>query len=489
MSFIGLDVGTTSARAIAFDEDGESLASSSRPLYMVHRSPGRIEQDPEQILRSSIEVLEDLAERLPSPPKAIGIANQRETVTAWHREKLEPLAPAISWQDRRGAARCRELRLLGAEEYIREVSGLRLDPYFSATKYSEIASSLSSMPSANLALGTLDSWLVAKLTGHGSPVTDFTNASRSSLFNINSGRYDKSLGALFDVPLELLPTPLPSNSMFGEISCRELSKWHGVPIHAVLGDQQASLFGQHCFSFGECKATLGTGTFVLANTGNQRLGAQSGLITSIAWELSGIGTTYCLEGSIFSTASTLQWLIDVMGIAESMEELDSLARSIRSSDQVALIPFFDGTGSPWWADSSSAMIAGLDTSSSKAHVARAGFESIALQTAFVTDEIATQLGGPVQALTLDGGLSNLDFLCQLIADQTSLQCNASSMAEATAYGVAMMSAVGIGAIGLEEIASARRTRKSFDPSANRTAPRSRSKKWSGYLAKLGLVGE
>ncbi len=489
MSFIGLDVGTTSVRAIAFDEDGESLAFSSRLLSTVNRGPGRIEQDPEQMLRSSIEVLEDLADRLPSPPRAIGIANQRETVTAWHKEKLKPIAPAISWQDRRGAPRCRELRRLGAEEHVKEVTGLRLDPYFSATKYSEIASSLSGIPLADVALGTIDSWLVAKLTGHGSPITDFTNASRTSLFNINSGGYDESMGALFDVPLELLPAPLPSNSMFGEISCRELSKWQGVPIHAVLGDQQASLFGQHCFGYGECKATLGTGTFILANTGNQRLGAQSGLITSIAWELSGIGTTYCLEGSIFSTASTLQWLIDVMGLAESIEELGSLARSIRSSEQVALIPFFDGTGSPWWADSSSAMIAGLDTSSSKAHVARAGFESIALQTAFVTDEIATQLGGPIQTLTLDGGLSNLDFLCQLIADQASLRCNASSMAEATAFGVAMMSAVGIGAIELEEIASASRIRQSFDPSANRAAPRSRSKKWSGYLAKLGLVDE
>lgn len=489
MSFIGLDVGTTSARAIAFDEDGKTLASSSRALSTVHPSPERVEQDPEQVLRSSIEVLQDLADRLPAPPRAIGIANQRETVTAWHRETLEPLAPAISWQDRRGAPRCLELRLSGAEEHVREATGLRLDPYFSATKYSEIASSLSGMPAANIALGTIDSWLVAKLTGHGSPITDFTNASRTSLFNINSGRYDESLGALFDVPLELLPAPLPSNSMFGEISCPELSKWQGVPIHAVLGDQQASLFGQRCFGFGECKATLGTGTFILANTGTQRLGTQSGLITSIAWELSGTGTTYCLEGSIFSTTSTLRWLIDIMGIAQSVEELGALARSIRSSEQVALIPFFDGTGSPWWNDGSTAMIAGLDTSSSKAHVARAGFESIALQIAYVTDEMATQLGGPIEALRLDGGLSNLDFLCQLIADQANLRCHASSMAEATAFGVAMLSAVGIGAIELEEIESASRIRQSFDPSANRSAPRSRSKKWNGYLAKLGLVDE
>ncbi|MDA8081187.1 MAG: FGGY family carbohydrate kinase [Actinomycetota bacterium] len=486
MSYVGLDIGTTSVRAIAFEVDGTILATSSRDLTTMHPGQGRVEQDPNEIATHSIEVLHDLAGALDETPRSIGIANQRETVVAWENQTLKPLAMAISWQDRRGASLCEELILAGNEDLIRRTTGLTLEPYFSATKYAHLVSELGISSRNGIQLGTVDSWLLANLTSNEQSLTDLTNASRTSLLNISSNEYDEQLGDLFGVPLDLLPIPLPSNAMFGEITHPSLQPWLGVPIHAVLGDQQASLFGQGCTAIGDTKATMGTGTFLLTNSGTKRLGPQTGLITSIAWNLSGAENTFCLEGSIFTTASLLDWLIEVIGIASNNESLQELARSVRTSEQVTILPFFLGTGSPWWSKDTPAVLAGLDSSSSKGQIARAAFESIALQIAKISEEIGHQLGSQISSLKLDGGLSNLDFLCQLIADQTNLDCHASDLAESTAFGAAMMSAVGMGDIQPESLRTSYSARKTFDPSANRISAKSREKRWNAYLNKLGL---
>ncbi len=489
MNFVGLDIGTTSIRAFAFNEDGELVSSSSHTLPVSYPAPGRAEQDPRQILRLSVQTLDDLAKQLPEPPTSLGIANQRETVTAWNRKTLDPISPAISWQDRRGEANCEELKLQGTEEVIRNATGLTLDPYFSATKYSQIASSLDRIRGKDVSMGTLDSWILANLTQRNAPLTDYTNASRTSLFDIGTCQYSQTLGDLFQVPLDMLPEPIASNALFGEIAHPDLREWRGVPIHGVLGDQQASLLGLGCTEFGETKATLGTGTFVLANIGSRADLRVPGIITSIAWNFADKGSTYCLEGSIFSTASLLQWLTDVMGIAERTENLSSIASSVRSSEQVTIIPFFAGSGAPWWNESASAVLGGLDSSTSKAHIARAAYESIALQLSEVTKRIADSLGPTVDSLKLDGGLSNLDLLCQLIADQANLQCDASLTAESTAFGAAMVAATGLGAVKVEQIKAKVQTRKSFQPSQNRMASRTRAERWNNYLGKLGLAAE
>ncbi len=489
MSYVGLDIGTTSIRALAFAEDGSVLATSSRLLPIDYPAPNRVEQDPSVIAQCSVEALEDIARQIDGMPRAIGIANQRETVIAWEKHTLLPLSMAISWQDRRGAARCSELKKMEVQGLVKEITGLPLDPYFSATKYAQIVSDLAAIPSKKIALGTVDSWLIANLTSNENPLTDLTNASRTSLLNITSNKYEDELGALFEVPIDLLPAPLPSDAMFGEICHPDLESWRGTPIHAVLGDQQASLFAQGCIDRGDTKATLGTGTFILTNTGDRTLGPYPALIDSIAWNLSGIGNTYCLEGSIFSTHSTLQWLIDVLGIASNIEELDALAKSVRTSEQVTLLPFFSGSGSPWWEEGSGAVLAGLDTSSSKGQIAKAGFESVALQIASVIIELQTALGNRIELLRLDGGLSHIDSLCQLIADQTNLESQTAFFAESTAFGAAMMSAVGLGDMTPENVRDLYKSRNIFVPAKGRMGAKSREKRWNLYLEKLGLLRE
>ncbi|NNN19039.1 MAG: hypothetical protein HKL84_04205 [Acidimicrobiaceae bacterium] len=489
MSYVGLDVGTTSIKAVAFGEDGNVLARSSRLLPINRPSPDQAEQDPSEMAQYSVEVLGDIATQLDVPPRSIGIANQRETVIAWEKRTTLPLTMAISWQDRRGRTRCSELKEQGAEELVKQITGLTIDPYFSATKYSSLCSLLGESSPANTALGTVDSWLVANLTSNKNVLTDFTNASRTSLLNIASNQYEAQLGTLFDVPIELLPTPIASNALFGEISHPDLKKWRGIPIHAVLGDQQSSLFGQACTNFGDLEATLGTGTFVLVNTGNQRIDSNPGLITTIAWNLIGTPNTYCLEGSIFSTSTTLEWLINVLGIANNIEELEALAKSVRTSEQVTLMPFFTGSGSPWWNQNSSALLGGLDNATSKGHIAKAGFESIALNIASVTTNITARLNGHTKLIRIDGGLSNIDSLCQLIADQTGLECQASLSGESTAFGAAMMSAVGIGDLSINNVEEFYKSRHTFQPANGRMSAKSREKRWNRYLDKLGLVGE
>ena len=488
MSFLGLDIGTTSVKVFAFDENWEILECSSRPLPIAYPSPGRAVQDPGNIIQSSIDAMKDVAQRLPLPPVAIGIANQRETVTAWDRNTREPLAPAISWQDRRGELFCENLKRSGAEDFIRDTTGLTLDPYFSATKYSDLASSLGKSL-GTVAMGTLDTWILANLTGSSESATDFSNASRTSLFDIDSGNYLESLASLFNVPLELLPHVRASNSLFGEITHPYLTEWRGVPVHAILGDQQASLFGQGCTSYGDCKATLGTGTFALTNIGDHKGSPVMGLVTSIAWNLTGKGSTYCLEGSILSGAAMLDWLVSAMGIAESTEDLESLALSVRSSEQVTLLPFFGGTGAPWWNEESYAVLGGLDLSTTKAHLVRAGFEAIALHLAEVTKTIKDHLAIDLKELRIDGGLSNLDFLCQLISDHSQLSCNTSYHPDSAAFGAAMMAALGVGALEFHDIGGLPRVRKRYEPSPNRTASKTRAGRWNRYLGKLGLPSQ
>lgn len=489
MIYVGLDAGTTTLRAIAFEDDGSVIAASSRPLPMTRVGKGIAEQDPALMAGLSIEVLQELASRLPEPPRSIGIANQRETVLAWNKNSLEPLGAAISWQDRRGAEQCSDLKRSGFEDLVARSTGLMLSTYFSASKYSYLSSKHLVQRSDAVALGTVDSWILANLTSSDAVLTDVTNASRTSLLNIDTNTYDEELAGIFEVPLDNLPIIMSSDAFFGELAHPDLEAWKGVPIHGVLGDQQASLFGQGCLRYGSAKATLGTGSFVLANAGDQRPPGSKGLVTSIAWNISGSGNVYCLEGSAFSTASTLKWLIEVLGIASDIDGLEMLSKSVRGSEQVTILPFFNGAGSPWWQEESSALLAGLETSTTKGQLARAGFESIALQLATITDRVVGSLDGELDSLKIDGGLSSLDSLCQLIADQSGLTCQASLLPESTAFGAAMMAAVGIGDIPSERVGLLHKSRASFEPSSSKASSKSRAKRWKSYLSKMALSDE
>lgn len=485
-TYIALDAGTTLVRAIAFDLEGNIVSKAASVVELHYRAPGLVEQDPIEITDSAIKVLAEVASTLKEKPAAIGIANQRETALGWNRHDKTPLSMAISWQDRRGLAKCESLKDHGLTTLIAQKTGLVINPYFSATKFADILSAQNNSSREQLVLGTLDSWLIANLTNSPKQVTDYSNASRTSLFNLDTNQYDEELSEVFQVPTEYLCEPLASDSYFGEISHKDLKDLWGIPIHGVLGDQQASLFGQGCIEERSAKITLGTGSFLLVNTGSQREETGQSLINSIAWNLRGKGNTYCTEGPIFATESILNWLHKQLGIPSSPEEFEDLARSVRTSDQVTIIPFFEGAGAPWWSPDARATIGGLSPSTNKGHIARAALESISLQITDITDTLTTQSGSPPEMLSIDGGLSKIDLLCQLIADQSGIKCSRAMVREATPLGAAMMAAYGLGHIQISHMTEIQKAGETFVPSTSRIAANTRQRRWKAYLAKLGF---
>ncbi|MCA1669033.1 MAG: glycerol kinase GlpK [Thermomicrobia bacterium] len=449
---LALDQGTTSSRAMLFDHDGRVVAVRQREFPQMFPQPGWVEHDPEAIWETQRGVAQEvLAARNVSAAEiaAIGITNQRETTVIWDRATGAPIAPAIVWQDRRTAASCDALKAAGWSDRIRAKTGLVIDAYFSGTKIRWL---LDHIPGArekavrgDLAFGTIDTFLIWRLTGGTRHVTDVTNAARTMLFNIHTGAWDDELLAALDIPRALLPEVLPSSGQFGETAAALFGQ--PVPITGVAGDQQAATFGQACYSPGMVKNTYGTGCFMLMNTGPNAKESHNGLLTTVAWGLrrtEDSGLTYALEGAIFVAGAAVQWLRDGLKIIENAAETAALAASVPDTGGVYLVPAFAGLGAPYWDPYARGAIVGLTRGSGRAAIVRATLEAVAYQTRDVLDLMRSESGIAVRQLRVDGGMVCNDFLMQFQADILGVPVQRPTVTETTALGAAYLAGLAVG---------------------------------------------
>ena len=445
---LALDQGTTSSRAIVFDHDGAIRSVAQREFEQIFPQPGWVEHVPEEIASSQIAVALEALSKAQVQAKdvaAIGIANQRETSIVWNRETGRPICNAIVWQDRRTADFCGRLKSQGQETPIQQRTGLLIDAYFSASKISWM---LENVPGARrladageLAFGTVDSWLLWKLTGGRVHATDASNASRTMLFNTHSGAWDENLLDLFRVPSSMMPSVLPSCGIFGEVSAAPgLDK---IPIAGIAGDQQAALFGQRCVRPGLTKNTYGTGCFMLQNTGTRAVPSSNRLVTTVAWKI-GDATEYALEGSVFVGGAVVQWLRDGLGLIRSSGEVEALAKSVPDNGGVYFVPAFVGLGAPHWDSYARGSIFGLTRGSTAAHLARAALESIAYQVADLLDAMQRDTENHVEELRVDGGAASNDSLMQFQADILGVPVVRPAVTETTAIGAAYLAGIGVG---------------------------------------------
>lgn len=479
---IALDAGTTGVRAIAFDHAGLPVASSYREFPQYFPQPGRVEHDAEEIWSAFLEVMREVSTQLAVLEEsivAIGITDQRETVVVWDRTTHEPLHRAIVWQDRRTAARCEELEREGALELVRSRTGLVLDPYFSGTKLEWLFTEAGVRQDHDVAVGTIDTWLLWKLTDGAVHATDPSNASRTMLFDILDGVWSEELCELLHIPMHLLPEVRPSSGRFG-VTSPSCPLGAGIPISGIAGDQQAALFGQACFQPGMAKNTYGTGSFVLMNLGTSCPAPVDGLLTTIAWSLTDGGstvTTYAYEGAVFVTGAAVQWLRDELQIIASASEVGELAASVPDSDGVVLVPAFTGLGSPWWDPYARGSILGITRGTTRAHLARATLDAMALQTRDVVDAMAGSAGRELAELRADGGAAT-DLVLQLQADQLGVTVIRPVVSETTALGAALLAGLSEGFwSSLEEISSIWAIDAEFRPSAPREQADADHQRW------------
>lgn len=440
---LALDQGTTGSTAVAVGLDGAVAGKGYREITQHYPRPGWVEHDPEEIWESVQAAAADALRAAgceAGDVRAIGITNQRETLVLWDRKTLRPLHRAIVWQDRRTAAECDRLRAAGHEERVREVTGLVLDPYFTGTKLAWAMANVEG--AAQAAAGTVDSWLVARLSG-GDHVTDASNASRTLLCDIDRGAWSEEMADLLGVPLGVLPRIGPSS---GEISRCHPDRFLGIDaaIAGIAGDQQAALFGQNCLQPGAAKNTYGTGSFLLEQTGGRRIASRTGMLTTIAWRR-GRTLSYALEGAIFVTGAALQWLRDGLGVIKAAAEAGPLAESVASTGGVYLVPAFVGLGAPHWDAYARGTIVGLTRGTGRAELVRAAVEAMAFQTADVAEAMATDSGHPLSELKVDGGAAVMDFLCQFQADLLGIPVRRPRQTETTALGAAFLAGLGCGA--------------------------------------------
>ncbi|HLT57248.1 MAG TPA: glycerol kinase GlpK [Limnochordales bacterium] len=440
---LALDQGTTSSRAILFDAHGRPAAVAQQPFRQQYPRPGWVEHDPEEIWATQLATAQQALAQAgvdAADVAAVGIANQRETTILWDRATGQPVAPAIVWQDRRTAGMCDALKEQGAEALVRAKTGLVLDPYFSATKIAWLLDHVEGLRAraqrGEIAFGTVDTWLIYRLTGGRVHATDYTNASRTMLFNIHTLAWDDELLALFgDIPRALLPEVKPSSHIYGETRPELFGA--AIPIGGVAGDQQAALFGQTCFEAGMAKNTYGTGSFLLMNTGAKPVASRHGLLTTVAWGVDG-AVSYALEGSVFVTGAAVQWLRDGLGIIADAAETQSLAQSVPDTGGVYLVPAFAGLGAPHWDPYARGLIVGITRGTTRAHVVRAALEAIAYQTVDVVRAMEQDAGVPLRALRVDGGAAVNDFLMQFQADVLNVPVERPAVTETTALGAAYL---------------------------------------------------
>ncbi|HTR65985.1 MAG TPA: glycerol kinase GlpK [Terriglobales bacterium] len=485
---LALDQGTTSSRAILFDHEGSIRAVAQREFEQIFPQPGWVEHDPEEIWSSQISVAVEALSRAQASYRdiaAIGITNQRETAIVWDRETGQPVYNAIVWQDRRTAGFCDQLKAEGREPLIQQRTGLLIDAYFSATKVSWI---LENVPGARaraeagkLAFGTVDSWLIWKLAGGRVHVTDVSNASRTMLFNIQSGSWDDELLQLFRVPRSMMPEARPSSEIYGE--CSDALGLGAIPIGGVAGDQQASLFGQRCITPGLSKNTYGTGCFLLQNTGTRAVASANRLVTTVAWKIGGV-TDYALEGSVFVGGAVVQWLRDGLGLIRTSGEVESLAASVADNGGVYFVPAFVGLGAPHWDAYARGTIVGLTRGSKAGHIARAALESIAYQVADLLDAIQRDAATPLSELRVDGGASANDALMQFQADILGIPVVRPAVTETTAQGAAYLAGISSGFWrDAQEIAAMPREERRFEPQMPSTQVAALRGRWKEALSR------
>ncbi len=481
---IAIDAGTTGVRSRAVFVDGRKAVGSYREFTQHFPQPGWVEHDANEIWDTARATLNNVITQVGRyNVAAIGIANQRETVVAWDRQTGQPHGKAIVWQDRRTAAHCDQLRADGHLKLVRSRTGLVLDPYFSGTKFAWMLRERVIPVGPDLALGTIDSWLIWNLTGGDIHATDVSNASRTMLFDIVERRWDPELCGLLDVPIDALPAVKPSSGRFGVTSDRG-GVPAGIPISGVAGDQQAALFGQACFTPGMAKNTYGTGNFVLLNVGSTCPPPTEGMLTTIAWELADGSVAYALEGAIFATGAAIQWLRDGINVIESAAEAGPLAESVTDSGGVYAVPAFTGLGSPWWDPYARGTIIGISRGSTKAHLVRAVVESITFQTRDAVDAMVAASGTLITDLRVDGGASVMDFMLQMQADQLGVAVRRPVDQETTALGAAFLAGLAEGVWpDLDAVSATWQLDAAFVPEPDRTFTDLAHTQWLRALAR------
>jgi glycerol kinase len=483
---LALDEGTTSARAIVFNHDGTIKAVAQKEFEQIFPKAGWVEHDPEEIWATQIGVAVEVLGRAglrANDVAALGITNQRETTIVWERATGRAVYNAIVWQDRRTAPLCEKLRSQGLEPLIQERTGLLLDPYFSASK---IAWILDNVPGARqkaeageLAFGTVDSWLVWKLTGGKQHITDATNAARTLLLNIHTGQWDEKLLELFDIPASMLPEMRSSSEVYGAVT--PTLGLGEAPVAGIAGDQQAALFGQMCLTPGMTKNTYGTGCFMLQNTGPKAVPSRNRLLTTIAWKF-GERTEYALEGSVFVGGAVVQWLRDGLGIIKSAADVEALAASVPDNGGVYLVPAFSGLGAPHWDPYARGILAGITRGTTKGHLARAALEGVAFQVADLVEAMGADAGIPIKELRVDGGASKNDLLMQFQADLLSVPVVRPTVTETTALGAAYLAGLAVGFWkSPQAIAGEQSIEKRFEPRLAPAQAKSQRARWTSAL--------
>jgi glycerol kinase len=450
---LAIDAGTTGVRSYAIDESGVPIGSRYREFTQHFPRPGWVEHDATEIWDAVAATMVELLDEIDAPIAAIGITDQRETVVVWDRRTGDPLHRAIVWQDRRTAERCEQLEAEGHLSLVRSRTGLVLDPYFSGTKLEWLFGPGGVEIGPDVAFGTIDSWLVWKLTGGRVHATDVSNASRTMLFDIRERAWSDDLLDLLSVPRNVLPEVHPSSGRFG-LTTDDAPCGGGIPISGIAGDQQAALFGQACVLPGMSKNTYGTGSFVLMNVGETCPDPVEGLLTTIAWTLDlpgGDVTHYAYEGAIFVTGAAVQWLRDGLEIIEDASEVGALAASVPDTEGVVFVPAFTGLGSPWWDPYARGTIVGITRGTNRAHLARAVVEAMAFQTRDVVEAMVAASGQVIDVLRVDGGASQMDLLLQLQADQLQVTVARPKNQETTALGAAYLAGVAEGVWALEDL--------------------------------------
>jgi glycerol kinase len=489
VSILAIDAGTTGVTALIVAADGRVLARGYEEFPQHFPRPGWVEHEPEQIWQATVAACRAALAATDDAPVVVGITNQRETAVLWDRETLSAPRRAIVWQDRRTTHICSRLRDGGHEKRVAELTGLRLDPYFSATKLSWLAEHeervWAAVAAGQVAIGTVDAYLVARLTRGVRHVTDASNASRTLLYDIVRGAWSPELCELFGVPVDALPEVVASYGVAGRT---EPSAFLGLdlPIAGIAGDQQAAMFGQTCFSPGDGKCTYGTGSFVLVNTGAKPVRSGAGLLTTVAWQRPGGELVYALEGAIFVTGAAVQWLRDGLQVIGSAPESEAVAGTVPDSGGVVFVPALTGLGAPDWDPTARGAILGITRGTTRAHIVRATLEAIAFEVRDVVDVIAGDAGKAVDMLKVDGGASANDLLCQLQADQLGVPVERPEVRETTALGAAFLAGLGTGVWSSpEELLETWRLDRRFEPApGSREAAHSAHRRWRAAVERV-----
>jgi glycerol kinase len=479
---VALDQGTTSSRAIVFTRDGRSVGVAQQEFEQILPQPGDVEHDPEAIWETQIKVLKEAlanANATGEQIAAIGVTNQRETTILWDRKTGKPIDNAIVWQSRVTAGICDQIKADGQADLFREKTGLVVDAYFSGTKIKHLLDihdpGRERAERGDILFGTVDSFLIWRLTGGRKHVTDYSNASRTLIYNIHSCEWDDELLRILNIPRAMLPTVMPSSAVYGETDKNLFGA--AIPIAGCAGDQQAATFGQACFEPGDAKNTYGTGCFMLMNTGNAPIASTNNLLTTIGW---GIGDeiTYCLEGSVFIAGAVVQWLRDGLGIIKESAEVESLAATVDDTGGVVVVPAFVGLGAPYWDPYARGAVLGITRGTSAAHIARAAVESMAYQSMDLLDAMQNDSGVHLKSLKVDGGAAVNDALMQFQADMLNCSVRRPEVAETTALGAAYLAGLAVGYWkDMDDVRQNWALDKQFDPSMEDDDRQSKRAKW------------